>query len=165
MLKPMNFDMRALGSTGAAAALALAALLTLAGCETPPTAAPTARDIRGLKPSGAVTMSQVFLSGSGVGSGTLTFQGRAYRFTLIGSVTGLGALSGFNAAGEVYNLHDPSQFSGAYFQGADRLAVSLSATGDLWLKNNHGVIMRLTAVQTGLTLTTGRYQLFIELAK
>jgi hypothetical protein len=25
--------------------------------------------------------------------------------------------------------------------------------------------MRLTGVQTGLTLTTGRYQIFIELAK
>jgi hypothetical protein len=145
--------------------LALAALLTIAGCATPPTAAPTARDIRGLKPSGAVTMSQVFLSGAGVGSGTLTFQGRAYPFTLIGSVTGIGALSGLNATGEVYNLRDLSQFSGAWFQGAGPLAVSPSGRGDLWLKNNHGVVMRLSGVQTGLTLTTGRYQLFIDLAK
>jgi hypothetical protein len=146
-------------------ALVLAALLTFAGCATPPTAAPTARDIRGLKPSGAVTMSQVFLSGVGAGSGTLAFQGRTYRFTLIGSVTGLGALSGVNATGEVYNLRDLSQFSGAWFQDAGPLAASLSGRGDLWLQNNHGVVMRFSGAQTGLTLTTGRYQLFIDLAR
>jgi hypothetical protein len=84
---------------------------------------------------------------------------------MVGSVTGLGALSSLSATGEVYNLRDLSQFSSGYFQGTGPLAISLSGTGDLWLKNNHGVVMRLTGVQTGLTLTTGRYQIFIELAK
>ena len=148
-----------------AATLAFVALLVLAGCEVPPTEAPTARDIRGLKPSGAVRMSEIFVSGSGVGSGALAFNGKTYAFTMVGSVTGLGALSSLSATGEVYNLRDLSQFSSGYFQGTGPLAISVSGTGDLWLKNNHGVVMRLTGVQTGLTLTTGRYQIFIELAK
>jgi hypothetical protein len=81
------------------------------------------------------------------------------------SVTGPGAPSRLSASGEVYNLKDLSQFSGGYFQTTGPLAISISGTGDLWLKNNHGLVMRLTGVQTGLTLTTGRYQIFIELAK
>jgi len=161
---PMNPCAKVPGSTKTAATLAFATLLVLAGCEVPPTEAPIASDVRGLRPSGAVRMSQVFVSGSGVGSGVLTFDGKTYAFTMVGSVTGLGALSSLSATGEVYNLRDPSQFSGAYFQWTGPLAISISGTGALWLKNNHRVVMRLTGVQTGLTLTTGRYQIFIELA-
>jgi hypothetical protein len=61
-------------------------------------------------------MTQVFLSSSGVGSGTLTFRGRTYPFTLLGSLIGLGAISTMQATGEVYNLHDVSQFSGPWIQ-------------------------------------------------
>jgi hypothetical protein len=161
----MNPDAKVSGSTGIAAALAFAALVSLAGCAIPPAEVPTAQSIRGLKPSGTVTMTQVFVSGTGIGSGALTFKRRTYPFTLLGSLTGPGALSNLNAAGEVYKLRDLSEFSGAYIQGTGRLAVSTSGTGDLWLKNNNGVVMRLTGVQTGLTLTTGRYQIFIDLAK
>ncbi len=159
----MNLHAKVSGSIGIAAALA--GLLALAGCAVPPTGIPTAQSIRGLKPSGRVTMTQAFVSATGVGSGTLTFRGRTYRFTLLGYLTGLGALSGLNATGEVYGLSDLSQFSGAYIQGTGRLAVSASGAGELWLENNNGVIMRLTGVQSGLTFTTGRYQIYIDLAK
>ena len=74
------------------AAIVLLSLLPVAGCETPPSGVPTAADIRGLKPSGRVTMTQVFVSGTGVGSGTLAFRGRTYPFTLIGSLNGVGAI-------------------------------------------------------------------------
>jgi hypothetical protein len=160
----MNLEKPAFGST-ATAALPLAALLALAGCETPPMEVPTAQSIRGLKPSGRVMMSQLFISGTGVGTGTLAFKGQTYRFTMVGSLIGPGAIATFDATGEVYKLKDLSQFSGSYIQGAGRLAVSASGTGELWLENRNGVVMRLSALQTGVTLGTGRYEIFINLAK
>jgi hypothetical protein len=159
----MRSDPRLIRSRAIAAIFALLGLLPLAGCETPPSGVPTATSVYGLKPSGSVTMTQFFVSGTGVGSGTLTFKGRNYPFTLIGSLRGLGALSTTQASGEVYKLSDPSQFSGAWIQGNGNLAVSTLANGELWLQNNHGVVMRLNAKQAGITLSNGRYEIFIEL--
>ena len=55
--------------SGAIAAL-LASLPPLAGCAIPPSGIPTVASIRGLKPSGTVTMTQVFVA-TGLGSVTL----------------------------------------------------------------------------------------------
>jgi hypothetical protein len=146
-------------------AFTLMSLLLLAGCEIPPSGIPTAQTIRGLKPSGVVTMRQAFVASAGVGSGTLTFEGKAYSFTMIGSLIGLGALNTLQASGEVYKLKDISQFSGPWIQGTGSLAVTTTATGELWLENRNGVIMRLTAQQAGLTLSAGRYEIFVELTR
>ena len=146
----------------ASVAAAALGLLGLAACATPPAVVPTAADIHGLKPSGKVTMTQVFLSATGIGSGTLTFNGRSYPFTLAGELNGLGALSGIEGAGDVYNLRDVSQFAGAYIQGAGPLAVG-SLPGEIWLKNTNGVIIRLRGLQNGITVSSGRYQIFIQL--
>jgi hypothetical protein len=156
---------RLVRSRAIAAVFALASLLPLAGCEVPPSGVPTAASIRELKPSGTVTMTQAFVIGTGVGSGALAFRGRTYRFTLIGSLIGPGAISSLQASGEVYGLHDVSQFPGAWIQGTGRLAVSTLGTGELWLKNRNGVVMRLRAAQAGLTFSTGRYEIFIQLAQ
>ena len=110
-------------------------------------------------------MTQVFLSASGVGSGTLTFRGRTYPFTLIGSLIGLGAISTMEASGEVYNLHDVSQFSGSWIQGTGSLAITSRANGEIWLENRNGIIMRLNAAQAGLTFSQGRYELYIQLSQ
>jgi hypothetical protein len=149
----------------ALAAFAMIGLLPLGGCEIPPSGIPTEASVRGLKPSGHVTMTQFFVSGTGVGSGTLTFRGRNYPFTLIGSLTGLGAISTTQASGEVYRLRDPSQFPGAWNQGNGNLALSTLANGELWLENRNGVIMRLNARQAGITLSNGRYEIFIQLSQ
>jgi hypothetical protein len=147
------------------AAIVLLSLLPVAGCETPPSGVPTAADIRGVRPSGTVTMTQFFVSGTGLGSGTLTFRGRTYPFTLIGSLNGVGALATTQASGEVYKLSDISQFPGAWIQGNGNLAVSTLANGELWLQNNHGVVMRLSAQQAGITLSNGRYEIFIHMGQ
>jgi hypothetical protein len=148
-----------------AAILAASTLLPLAGCEIPPSGIPTGADIRGLRPSGTVTMTQVFLSSSGVGSGTLTFRGRTYPFTLVGSLIGLGAISTLQASGEVYRLNDVSQFSGPWIQGTGSLAITAKANGELWLESRNGVVMRLNAAQAGLTFSQGRYELTIQLSQ
>ncbi len=148
-----------------AAMFAILSLLPFAGCEIPPSGIPTAASIRGLKPSGSVTMTQAFVVGTGVGSGTLTFRGRTYPFTLIGSLIGPGAISTLQASGEVYKLNDVSQFSGPWIQGTGSLAITTKATGELWLENRNGVVMRLSAAQAGLTFSTGRYELYIQLSQ
>jgi hypothetical protein len=152
-------------SPAVASLSALLAVLPLESCAIPPSGIPSAASIRGLRPSGAVTMTQVFLSASGVGGGTLTFRGRTYPFTLVGSLLGYGAISTMQAAGEVYNLHDVSQFSGPWLQGTGSLAITSRANGEIWLANRKGVIMRMNAAQAGLTFSQGRYELYIQLSQ
>jgi hypothetical protein len=110
-------------------------------------------------------MTQVFLSSSGVGSGTLTFRGRTYPFTLVGSLIGLGAISTLQASGEVYRLKDVSQFSGPWIQGTGSLAITAKANGEIWLENRNGVVMHLNAAQAGLAFSQGRYELTIQLSQ
>jgi hypothetical protein len=141
---------------------ALVGLMALTGCATPPAVVPTAADIHGLKPSGKAAFTEVFLSGTGLGTGTLTFRGQKYPFTLTGELIGLGVVSGIEGAGDVYNLKDASQFAGAYIQGAGPLAVG-SLPGEIWLKNANGVIIRLYGQQNAITVSSGRYELFIQL--
>ena len=135
----MRFGVRLIRSRSIAAILAVFCVLPLAGCQIPPSGIPTAASIRGLRPSGTVTMTQVFLSASGVGSGSLTFRGRTYPFTLVGSLIGLGAISTMQASGEVYKLRDVSQFSGPWIQGTGSLAITAKANGEIWLENRNGV--------------------------
>jgi hypothetical protein len=148
-----------------AVAALFAGLLPLAGCAIPPSGIPTAASIRGLRPSGTVTVTQAFVAGTGVGSGRLTFRGKTYPFTLLGSLIGVGAISTMQASGEVYGLSDVSQFSGPWIQGTGRLAVTTKGNGEIWLENRNGIVMRLSAAQAGLTFSTGRYELYIQLSQ
>jgi hypothetical protein len=161
----MRFGVRLIRSRFIAAILAALPLLPLAGCEIPPSGIPTEASIRGLRPSGTVTMTQAFVSGFGAGSGVLTFRGRSYPFTLTGSLIGLGAISTLQASGEVYKLRDVSEFSGAWIQGTGSLAITTRANGELWLENRNGVVMRLSAAQAGLTFSEGRYELTIHVSQ
>ena len=161
----MRRGVKLIRSPAIAAILAVLALLPLAGCQIPPSGIPSEASIRGLRPSGTVTMTQVFLSGVGAGSGSLTFRGRTYPFTLTGSLIGLGAISTMQASGEVYNLRDVSQFSGSWIQGTGSLAITTRANGEIRLENRNGIIMRLNAAQAGLTFSQGRYELYIQLSQ
>ncbi len=161
----MRFDVTFTRSRFIAAILAAFTLMPLAGCEIPPSGIPTEASIRGLRPSGYVTMNQAFVSGFGAGNGVLTFRGRPYPFTLTSSLIGLGAISTLQASGEVYKLRDVSEFPGAWIQGTGSLAITTKAKGELWLENRNGVVMRLSAAQAGLTFSEGRYELFIQLSQ
>jgi hypothetical protein len=161
----MRFGVGLVRSRLIAATLAVFCLLPAAGCQIPPSGIPTEASIRGLRPSGRVTMTQVFLSASGVGTGTLTFRGRTYSFTLVGSLIGPGAISTMQGSGEVYKLTDVSQFSGPWIQGTGSLVVTAKANGEIWLENRNGIVMRLNAAQAGLTFSQGRYELSIQLAQ
>jgi hypothetical protein len=137
-------------------ALAVMVLLPLAGCSSSQNS--TQQSVNGQQPDGTVVMNQVqaaFIGSGGGGSGTLTFRGKSYPFAVGGlGIGGIGA-STINAQGEVYGLNNVANFPGAYAQGRYGIVVGNASAGDLWLKNEKGVVMHLTAQRTGLMLSLG----------
>jgi hypothetical protein len=111
-----------------------------------------------MQPVGTVDMTQVqaaYIASASGGSGTLYFQGQSYPFSVRGAgIGGIGA-STIDAQGEVYGLTNVANFAGAYAQGRYGFAIGTASGGDLWLKNNNGVIMHLKAKRTGLMLSLG----------
>ena len=106
-------------------------------------------------PSGQVSIkSKSIAIGVGVtwGEGVLTFQGKEYIFKLGGlSVVDLG-VSSLSVAGEVYNLKNLADFNGTYVAASAGVAVAggVSATA---MKNQNGVVMKLTSTQKGVKFT------------
>jgi hypothetical protein len=109
-------------------------------------------------PVGRVSIHQLtvaFIGSAEVGGGALTYRGRTYRFNATGlGVGGVGA-SRLDAGGDVYGLRDLSDFEGAYLEARSGWAVGPKGRGFLWLRNAHGVVMRLRAHRNGLALTLG----------
>jgi hypothetical protein len=93
--------------------------------------------------------------GGATGGGTLTFQGKDYPFKISGLTAGINVgVTKTEAAGFVYDLKDVSKFAGTY------TAFSASGTmgagaGEVYLKNENGVIMKLGATGKGLQLNVG----------
>jgi hypothetical protein len=86
------------------------------------------------------------------GDGKLTFQGKDHVFDVKGlSVIDLG-VSKVTATGEVFNLKKLSDFSGNYVAGQAGATVGGGA-GAVIMKNQNGVVMKLTGVGQGVQLT------------
>ena len=106
-------------------------------------------------PSGKVWMeSRSVAIGIGVswGDGKLTFQGKDYPFDVKGlSVVDLG-VSKVTAVGEVFNLKKLSDFSGNYVAGQAGAAMGAGANAVI-MKNQTGVVMKLTGTDAGIQLT------------
>ena len=103
-------------------------------------------------------MSQVqaaFIGSGNAGSGTLTYRGRTYPFTVAGLGIGGIGVSKIEARGEVYDLPSVQQFPGTYAQGRYGFAIGTTSGGDLWLQNDDGVVMHLVAKREGLMLSLG----------
>jgi len=122
--------------------------------------------VAGKTPSGSLTLTaaQVAYIGSGTaGKGNLRFRGRSYPFAVGGlGVGGIGA-SSIEATGQVYNLANISQFPGTYGQVRYGGAVGGASTGEMWLQNESGVILRLIAKRKGLMLSLGADAIVISL--
>ena len=135
---------------------ALAALLPFAGCSSSQNMGQQSVD--GKQPDGTVEMEQVqaaFIGSGGGGSGRLNYRGQTYPFAVGGlGIGGFGA-STINAEGEVYGMNRLSDFPGPYAQGRYGIVVGNASAGDLWLKNDKGVVMHLKAKRTGLMLSLG----------
>jgi hypothetical protein len=131
---------------------------TMLGACSNQTAPNSETKLEGQPPSGAVVMHQVqaayIASGSG-GGGTLYFQGGDYPFTVGGvGIGGFGA-STIEARGDVYNLTNIAQFPGTYAEARYGFALGQTSAGDLWMKNDNGVVIHLKAERTGLMLSLG----------
>jgi hypothetical protein len=106
-------------------------------------------------PSGKVWVeSKTVALGVGVswGDGKLTYQGKEHPFTVNGlSVVDLG-VSKVTATGEVFNLKKLADFAGNYVAGQAGATVGGGA-GVSILKNQNGVVMKLTGTGQGVQFT------------
>jgi hypothetical protein len=136
-------------------ASAACVLLAVAGCSKQNTGPKT---VDGMSPVATLEMHQIqaaYIASASGGDGTLYYQGHAYPFHVGGvGIGGIGA-STLHATGDVYGMTQLSQFAGTYAQGRYGFALGNLSGGDLWLKNDAGVILHLNAKRTGLMLTLG----------
>ena len=140
---------------------ALALLLVASGCSN--MAKPGPQSVAGMSPDGTVRMTEIMAAGAEGGKGTLTFQGRSYSFKLVGGVTGGGGAANTQASGEVYGLHNISDFKGLYTQSSGGPGLAMSGASDLWLRNAAGVVPHLRGTQEGVALSLGREEVLIEM--
>jgi hypothetical protein len=118
-------------------------------------------------PSGKVWVeSKSVALGIGVswGDGKLTFQGKDHVFSVKGlSVIDLG-VSKVTANGEVFNLKKLTDFNGNYVAGTAGATVGGGA-GAVIMKNQNGVVMKLTSTGQGVQLTLAGSGVDVELKK
>lgn len=113
---------------------------------------------QGKKPVGTISFKQFqagYLASAGGGEGVLEFEGKKVPFSIGGlGVGGLGAAE-TEAQGFVYGLKNLSQFPGNYVQFRTGFAIGTFGGGDLTLRNEAGVILKLKAKRKGLMLGFG----------
>jgi hypothetical protein len=106
-------------------------------------------------PDGTVTIDETqfaFIIGGSVGGGKLTYKGQVHEFKIGGLTAGVNVgVTSMSASGEVYDLKDVSKFPGTYTKFESGVALAGGVSG-LHLKNEHGVIMKLTSRSQGLQL-------------
>src|SRR4051812_8195409 len=133
--------------------LALLAACTASNSAKPAGPAPI---LEGKAPSGFVDMREVqvaYLGNVGGGYGTLTYRGQTYPFRIAGLGVGGIGISTVDAEGEVYDLSKLADFSGAYAAGQYGAVLGRASVGDIWLKNEHDVVLHLKAKREGLMLS------------
>lgn len=107
------------------------------------------------KPDGTVSIDETQIAvivGGSWGGGKLTYGGKTYNFKINGLTAGVNVgASKMSAAGEVYDLKEVSKFAGTYTK-FDASATLGGGVGALYLKNENGVVMKLTSRTQGLQL-------------
>jgi hypothetical protein len=110
------------------------------------------------KPDATVTIDETqfaVIIGGSVGGGKITYQGKEHAFKINGLAAGANVgVSKMSAAGEVYDLKDLSKFAGTYTK-LDASVTAGGGVGALHLKNENGVVMKLTSRTQGLQLNVG----------
>jgi hypothetical protein len=110
------------------------------------------------KPDGTVKIDSTqfaLVVGGSTGGGTLTYMGKDHKFKLSGLTVGINAgVTKIDAVGEVYDLKDIAKFPGTYTQW-DASATLGGGAGALYLKNENGVVMKLTSRNKGLQINVG----------
>jgi hypothetical protein len=98
------------------------------------------------------------------GHGDLEFHQGSHRFSIKGvSIVDVGATN-FSASGQVYNLKRLADFSGNYVAAGAGITIAGGGTA-LYLKNEHGVIVKLVATDVGLKFTLSADGVHVSLKK
>ena len=120
------------------------------------------------KPSGTVSINEnqfALIIGGSTGGGVLTYQGKQYPFKLSGMSLGANVgVSKLSASGEVYDLSDISKFSGTFTKLESSITLG-GGVGGTVLRNENGVIMRLTSTSQGLQLNLSASGVTVKLDK
>lgn len=110
------------------------------------------------KPDGTVSIDETqfaVIVGGSFGGGKLQYDGKTYDFKISGLTAGVNVgASKMSATGEVYDLKDVSKFAGTYTK-FDASATVGGGVGAIHMKNENGVIMKLTSRTQGLQLNIG----------
>lgn len=118
-------------------------------------------------PDGKVTLKGGSVAagiGYSWGHGDLDYHAGTHRFTIKGvSIAEVGA-DKYTATGHVYNLKNLSDFSGNYVAAAAGIAVAGGGTAT-YLKNEHGVVIKLLATDIGLKFDLAAEGVHISLKK
>jgi len=115
--------------------------------------------------SGTVNIEQVqvaFIGSGNVGSGTLHFRGKSYRFSVGGLGIGGFGISKMEAWGDVYNLKELRDFPGPYGQARYGAAAGDKGSGEMWLENPNGVMIDLKTRRQGLAVSLGADAVIID---
>jgi hypothetical protein len=105
-------------------------------------------------PDATLTWTMVSMAdgvGYGWGEGMLTFQGRVYRFRIGDLAVGEMGVSKAEATGHVYHLTRIEDFSGEYVAASASAAIG-GGHGIATMRNQHGVVIDLTAIDQGITI-------------
>jgi len=119
-------------------------------------------------PSGTVSISETqfaLIVGGSTGGGVLTYQGKKYPFKIGGMSLGANVgVSKLSASGEVYDLTDISKFPGTFTKLESSITLG-GGMGGTVLRNENGVIMRLTSTSEGLQLNLSASGVTVKLDK
>jgi hypothetical protein len=119
------------------------------------------------QPDGTVTLSGGSVAvGVGYvwGHGDLSYRNASHRFSISGlSIVDVGAAN-ISATGHVYNLKRLQDFAGNYVAATAGLTVGGGGTA-AYLKNEHGVVMKLEATTVGLRFNLSADGVRVKLEK
>jgi len=116
-------------------------------------------------PSGSIHIDEwqiMALAETQFGHGTLGFNGKTYKFKILGFGAGGVGVHKISVTGHVYNLDDVADFSRVYFEARAGLTLA-KGMGGLWVKNAKGVALHLKTHAEGLALAIGVDGLKIDL--
>jgi hypothetical protein len=107
-------------------------------------------------------VSAGFITSTGSGIGTLSYQGREYPLRVADVSFGTIGISGMELAGTVYNLRTVTDIAGRYTSPGAELTIG-AGLGMGRFGNANGVVLELGGLQLGLALGVGSAGMTISL--
>jgi hypothetical protein len=134
------------------ALVSMATMLLICGAAVADQAQDTATATESSAPDGKVSLNATSVA-AGVGwvwgNGQLDYKGKGHTFKVSGLSVVDAGVSSITASGEVYHLQHLADFAGNYTVASAGVALG-GGGGASFLKNEHGVIIKLVETQQGL---------------